>query len=238
MYEFFFPPTKKQGVTPHIYRQHKLFAGKSLARVIRCYHVTTYNLSPANGIQIGGGWIDVLHFVQSCTHAGTVSNHIGTVNAAQWHATDPSKATRSLRNVFCLAECSPWHTLVLGPESFFVKAALSRSRQRSHAARNRWRNTEEFACFLLSSCHTDILKVVFHLNGRLPIVGIETVQKPQQAAGCVRAGLWNVCLQLPHSKTKVEYPERLSPHPHPGCSRLPERLGKVAFTENNFLFYP
>lgn len=69
----------------------------------------------------GGGWIDVLHFVQSCTHAGTVSNHIGTVNAAQWHATDPSKATRSLRNVFCLAECSPLHTLVLGPESFLWK---------------------------------------------------------------------------------------------------------------------
>lgn len=70
---------------------------------------------------MGGGWIDVLHFVQSCTHAGTVSNHIGTVNAAQWHATDPSKATRSLHNVFCLAECSPLHTLVLGPESFLWK---------------------------------------------------------------------------------------------------------------------
>lgn len=34
-----------------------------------------------------------------------------------------------------------------------------------------------------------ILKVVFHLNGQLPTDGIEAIQKPQQAAGRVMAGL-------------------------------------------------
>lgn len=34
--------------------------------------------------------------------------------------TDPSKATLSLHNVFCLAECSSLHSALLGPESFIL----------------------------------------------------------------------------------------------------------------------
>lgn len=97
---------------------------------------------------------------------------------------------------------------------FFVTAALWCWWQSPHSARKRRKNTEECSSFLFFFSERIILKVVFHLNGQLPTDGIEAIQKPQQAAGCVRAGFWTtnaifipghrVPLYLPLKKGKVD----------------------------------
>lgn len=181
------------------------------------------------------------HSCSGC-HSSNLSGECSTITC-EWPLSRPLWVSIMLFVLLNVLAYIRWLSAL--SEIFFVKAALSCSWQSCHSARNRWKKTEKFSCFLpFFLCGNNFWRLNYiWMDGFLPmeLKLYKSHSRQQDVWGpvCETQALFSfrvtVFLFTSHSQRKVVYSEH---HPRPGCSRRPKTLAEVAFTENNFLFYP